>query len=110
MIFVRDLHKEFCDPDFSKETDCRFKITMFQGCCTVRPFDIKNSKYLSCIDEESKRRYNKSYEEMIPEIIEMFYSVNLLTALMCGDIKNEEELKKRVAEECEMDERYGIFR
>lgn len=110
MIYVRDLPKKSVKSDFSKETDFRFKITMFHGCCTVRPFDIQNNDYLNRINIESKRRYGKSYKEMIPEIINMFYSASLLTDLMCGAIKNEEELKKRVAKEREMDERQGIFR
>ena len=109
MIYACEFPGKFKKADFSTETDFRFKVRLFHGYCTVIPFDIANNDFLNRLDKESRRRYGKSYEEMIPEIKKMFYSVNLLNDLLVGRISNEEELKKRVAEEREMDERCGIF-
>lgn len=109
MIYACEFPGRFKKADFSKETDFRFKVRLFQGYCTVRPFDIENNDFLSRLDKESRRRYGKSYEEMLPEIKKMFYSVDLLNDLLVGSISNEEELKKRVDEERAIYERHGIF-
>lgn len=110
MIYACEFPGKFKKADFSKESDFRFKVRLFQGYCTMIPFDIENNDHLNNLDKESRRRYGKSYDEMIPEIKKMFYSVDLLNDLLVGSISNEEELKKRVTEEREMDERRGIFR